>query len=284
MGMRMSSVLHRALICLGLAAVLAAPAMAEGAREALKVCADPNNLPFSNSDQSGFENKLAELLAEKLGLPLEYTWFPQRMGFIRNTLRAEVAGGGYKCDLVMGVPAGYERAITTDAYYRSTYAMVFPEGSGLDSVEKPDDLLSLDTQKLASLRFGVFERSPAMDWLKRHNLHRQAIAFPALSGDPDDYPGQLVDRELANGNIDVAMLWGPIAGYFAGKADKPMKVVAFPRDNQLHFDFGIAAGVRFGDGEWRDQVQQLLNDNAEQVEAILREYNVPLLSEDGSVM
>lgn len=275
--------LRRLALCLALTTLLSAPVLA-AERQALKVCADPNNLPFSSSDESGFENKLAELLAEKLGLPLEYTWFPQRMGFIRNTLRAEVVGGGYKCDLVMGLPAGYDLAITTSAYYRSTYAMVIPESLGLENVATPDDLLSIDAEKLASLRFGVFERSPAMEWLKRHNLHRQAIAFPALSGDPNEYPGQLVNRELANGNIDIAILWGPVAGYFAAKSDAPMQVVAFPHDPELHFDFGIAAGVRFGDGEWRDEVQQLLDENAEQVEAILREYHVPLLDEAGSVM
>ena len=119
-----------------LVALGASVAAAEEARKALRVCADPNYLPYSSKAEDGFENRIAAMLGEELGLPVEYEWFPQRMGFIRNTLRAELEEGGYKCDLVMGLPEGYELAVTTDPYYYSSYALVYVKGRNLDDVRR----------------------------------------------------------------------------------------------------------------------------------------------------
>lgn len=269
----------RALL-IALALLTAAlPAAAQSGRDAFRVCADPNNLPFSNRDRQGFENKLAELLAADLGLKVEYTWFPQRMGFIRNTLRAPAPDReGYLCDVVMGVPAGYELTITTRPYYRSSYALVVPKGRGLDGVQGLQDLEKLDGERRAGLRIGLFERSPAMNWLERHHLLRQVVAYPAMSGDPKAYPGQLVDRELASGRIDLAILWGPVAGYFATHTPGlEATVIPLASEPGSRFDFPIALGVRFGDKEWRDTLNGLLERNAARIESLLREYGVPLL-------
>src|SRR5262245_784024 len=186
------------------------------AERVLRVCEDPNNLPFSNRAGEGFENRIAELLAHELGWTLEYTWFPQRMGFIRNTLRKrDPDSNRFKCDLVMGVPVGFELAATTKPYYRSTYALVYTKGKGLDGVTAPEGLLELDPGKLKSLRLGVFDQTPPVDWLLKHGLFDQAVSYRHLSGDPERYPGEIVEKDLRNGVVDAAFVWGPIAGYFA---------------------------------------------------------------------
>ena len=160
-------------------------------RTAFKVCADPHYLPWSNEREEGFENRIASLLAGALGLPVEYTWFPQRMGFIRNTLRARGDDGEYKCDVVMGLPAGYELAITTKPYYHSTYALVFVNGRGLDDVESAADLLALDPARRDKLRFGLAERNPGTLWLAKHGmLDRLEIAYASQHGNPKVRPAR----------------------------------------------------------------------------------------------
>ncbi|HZR03913.1 MAG TPA: ABC transporter substrate-binding protein, partial [Burkholderiales bacterium] len=139
--------LFGALLGLGLTAALSASA--EEARTAFRVCQDPNNLPFSNTKGEGFENKLAELLAAKLGLPVEYYNFPQRMGFIRNTLAFKLPGEDYRCDVVMGVPADYDQAAPTRPYYRSAYALVV--GPKLNDVRAPQDLPALAPERRTGL-------------------------------------------------------------------------------------------------------------------------------------
>src|SRR4051812_27064337 len=156
-----------------------------GADKVLRVCEDPNNLPFSNRAGEGFENKIAELLARELGWKLEYTWFPQRMGFIRNTLRGrEPDSGRFKCDLVPGVPVGFELASTTKPYYRSIYALVYVKGKGLDGVKVPEDLVKLEPAKLKSLRLGVIGQTPPADWMLKHGLFDQVVSYQTQSGDP----------------------------------------------------------------------------------------------------
>ena len=257
-----------------------------GAGGVLRVCEDPNNLPFSNRSGEGFENKIAELLAAELGWKLEYTWFPQRMGFIRNTLRGrEPDSDRFKCDLVPGVPVGFELAATTKPYYRSTYALTYVKGRGLDSVKVPEDLLRLDPTKLKSLRFGVIGQTPAVDWLLKHGLFDQALPYQIQSGDPERYPGEIVQKDLVAGAIDVAFVWGPIAGYFGKKATRAeVAVVPFAPDPAIQFDFRIAMGVRFGEREWRDRIERLIEANRERIQAILAAYGVPLLDEQGRLM
>jgi len=279
-----------------IAAAAAALAFAAGARAAdtpppagdgvLRVCADPNNMPLSNRNGEGYENRIAELLARELGWKLEYTWFPQRMGFIRNTLRARDADQDrFKCDLVIGVPVGYELTLTTPAYYRSTWAMVIPKGKGLDDIHAPDDLLKIDPAKLKKLRFGLVGRSPPTDWLLKNNLIEQAVPFATQSGDPEAYPGELIDKELAAGHVDVAFAWGPIAGYFVRHAKPPgMQVLPFPPSPDIKFDYEISMGVRFGEKEWRDRIAGLIARNKKEIDSILLSYGVPLLDDRGNLI
>ena len=257
-----------------------------GADKVLRVCEDPNNLPFSNRAGEGFENKIAELFARDLGWKLEYTWFPQRMGFIRNTLRArDPDSDRFKCDLVLGVPVGFELAAATKPYYRSTYALAYMKGRGLDAVQAPDDLLKLDPSKLKSLKLGVIGQTPPADWLLKHGLFEQVVSYQTQSGDPERYPGEIVEKDLVSGAIDVAFVWGPIAGYFAKKAaGASVAVVPFAPDPAIQFDYRIAMGVRFGEREWRDRIERLIEANRGRIQAILAEYGVPQLDDAGRFM
>ena len=261
-----------------------APSSAQAVRpsdlgwEALRVCADPNNLPFSNRDRAGFENRLAEIWARELGLAVEYTWFPHRRGFERHTLTAQnPLTGEYPCDLIMGVPLGYDLAMTTQPYYRSTYALVYVDGGTLD-VKSGDELVELPAEIRDSLKIGIFTPGPAADWLAFHGMHRQMVPFPALQGDPSAYPGQIIENQLLAGQIDAAILWGPIAGYFAARA-APRKIVVVPLRSEIgvQFDFPISAGVRFGDRAARALLEGVIARTADQTRALLAEYHVPVV-------
>jgi quinoprotein dehydrogenase-associated probable ABC transporter substrate-binding protein len=268
-----------ALRAVGVFALLAAaPALAQDAANALKVCADPNNLPFSNRAEQGFENKLARIWARELGVDVEYTWFPQRRGFERNTLNAEdPERGGYKCDVIVGVPAGYDLALTTRPYYRSTYALVYVVGGKLD-VANAGDLTTLPPATREALRIGVFTPGPAAEWLARHGLYDQMVPYSALDGDPDVYPGKIIENELLAGELDAAILWGPIAGYFAARA-APVQVAVVPLRSEagIQFEFAMAAGVRFGERDRRAEIEGLMTRTAAQTAALFAEYHIPVV-------
>lgn len=247
----------------------------------LRVCQDPNNLPFSNRDLQGFENKIAALLAADLGWQIEYTFYPQRIGFIRNTLRAKQPNSDiFKCDLVTGVPAGFDMGATTRPYYRSTYAMAYAKGKGLDGVKSLEDLLALGADKRATLRLGVFGGSPVADWLLENGLIDQIVSYQAQSGDAERYPGEMVEKDLANGAIDIAFIWGPIGGYFARQATA-VPIVAIPLKPHpgVQFEFDIAMAVRFGEAAYKQKIDQALERNRPQINAILAQYGVPLLGQ-----
>lgn len=252
----------------------------------LRICADPNNLPISNQAREGYENKIAELIAQELGWKAEYTWFPQRMGFIRNTLRAKIPNSDrYKCDLVTGVPTGYELTATTKPYLHSTYAMVFVKGKGMDDIQTPEDLLKLPPEKLSNLKLGAFAQTPPIDWLLKHGLINQLIPYTRQSADPAEYPGEIIERDLVDGKLDVAFVWGPIAGYFGKKVTKAnVSVVAFKPQPGYQFDFNISMGVRFGEKEWKERIEKLLEANRGKIQAILASYDVPQLDEAGNVI
>jgi quinoprotein dehydrogenase-associated probable ABC transporter substrate-binding protein len=262
-------------------ALLAQPAAALE-RDAFRVCADPNNLPFSHRNLQGFENRLAELWAERLGLQLEYTWFPQRIGFVRNTLRFKNERNEYKCDVVMGVADGYELLLTTKPYYRSTYALVYVKGRGLDDVQSGEDFVNLEETRKTRLRIGAFDATPGPAWLSRHGMLQQMVAFHAQSGDPDEYPGEILEHALAGNKLDAAIIWGPIAGFFAKQA-KEVEMVVIPLESEpgARFDFAISAGVRHGEEEARDQLEQLMDETSDEIDALLESYNVPLLDVEG---
>lgn len=269
-----------------LVALGASVTAAEEARKALRVCADPNYLPYSSKAEDGFENRIAAMLGEELGLPVEYEWFPQRMGFIRNTLRAELEEGGYKCDLVMGLPEGYELAVTTDPYYYSSYALVYVKGRNLDDVEEADDILKMDPERRSKVRFGLAERNPGAVWLARNGLLDLIVkAFPSQPGDPEERPGQAEQEALLADEIDATVMWGPIAGYFARTAkDVDIAIVPMRSSLPVRYHFGISAGVRFGEKEWKNQIQSLLDKRADDIRALLEEFRVPLVDENGNAL
>lgn len=249
------------------------------ARKALRVCQDPNNLPFSNVKGEGIENRIAELFGQSLGLPVTYYSFPQRMAFIRNTLRYKLPGQDYPCDIVMGVPVGFDQGVSvTKPYYRSTYALVIPRGKGMDNVASADDFLKLPPQKLKSLKIGIYDRSPASDWLKKHDLVDQGVPYKMMSADPAQYPGQIIENDLAAGTIDAAVVWGPIAGYFAQRVKQPaLTVLPLKSEDGVQFDYAMAMGVRYGEREWKQQIESLISTKQADIQAILKEFGVPLL-------
>jgi mxaJ protein len=237
----------------------------------LRICADPNNLPFSNQRLEGFENKIADLLAQDLGERVEYTWWAQRRGFFRNTLKAGT------CDVVIGVPAGFEMALTTKPYYRSTYVF-------LSRKDRHVNVKSFDDPVLKKLRIGVQiigddqSNAPPAHALTRRNIVQNVKGF-TLYGDynQDNPPARIVDA-VAKGDIDLAIVWGPLAGYFAKQSRVPMDVEPVsPQIDQpfLPFVFDIAMGVRRGDQELRDQLDQFLEKRRPEIERILEEYRVP---------
>lgn len=249
-------------------------------RTALRVCQDPNNLPFSSTDGTGIENRIAEVFGKALGLPVTYYSFPQRMAFIRNTLRHKLPGQDYPCDIVMGVPVGFDQVSVTKPYYRSSYAMVFPLGIGLDHVTSSDEFLQLDRARLDTLRIGVYDRSPASAWLNKHGLVERGVPYKILNADPLQYPGEIIERDLAGGKIDVAIVWGPIAGYFAKRVKSPrLKVVMLKSEPGVQFDYQMAMGVRYGEPEWKRQVESLIQSRQAEIRAILDAYGVPLVDE-----
>jgi len=263
-------------------ALASASTGAQETRSAFRPCIDPSNLPFANEKGEGFENRIADLFAKKLGLPVQSYAFPQRMNFIRNTLRYKLPGEDFRCDIVMSVPAGYEQVLGTRPYYRSTYAIVYPKGRGLDQVKTAADLLALPAESRNRLKIGIHDKSPASTWLVKHGMEAQAKPYPMLSPDPDQYPGELIDKELAQGKIDAAIVWGPIAGYYA-KRVRNVELVVVPLRSEpgVKFDYAIAMGVRYGDGEWKETVEKLIVENQSSINGILREYSVPLVNERG---
>lgn len=251
-------------------------------RKALRVCSDPGNLPFSNEAGEGFENKIAELLAARLGLPLEYYYYPQRINFVRNTLRFKLPAEDYRCDLIIGVPVGFDQVAATEAYFRSTYALVYVKGGKLEGVHTGDELLALG-ERLKSLRIGVYDRSPATAWIARHGLVDSGVPYRMLNARPDFYPGEILEKDLVAGEIDAAIVWGPVAGFAARRVTKAeLVVVPLKSEPGVKFDFAVAMGVRFGETAWKQQIETVVAENRAQILQIVREYRVPLVDESGN--
>ena len=269
-------------IVVGMLAAACACAHAAEPRSAFRPCIDPSNLPFANEHGDGFENRIAELFARKLGLPVKSYAFPQRMNFIRNTLRYRLPGEDYRCDVVMSLPVGFEQAAATKPYYRSTYALVYPKGKGLDAIHSGSDLFALPPDVRNRLRIGIYDKSPASQWLVKHGMEAQAKPYPILSPDPDNSPGDIIEKDLAQGKIDAVVVWGPIAGFYAKRVhDTPLAVVPLVSEPGVKFDYAIAMGVRFGEPEWKATIEKLIADNQRDIDRILRDYGVPLVDEQG---
>jgi quinoprotein dehydrogenase-associated probable ABC transporter substrate-binding protein len=246
----------------------AARGTADGA--VLRVCADPNNLPFTNERKQGFENRLAELVADEMGATLAYTWWPQRRGFVRETLNAG------KCDVIMGVPARYDLVATTRPYYRSTYVF-------LSRRDRDLHLQSLDDPRLRQLRIGVHligddgANTPPAHALSRRGIVGNLAGF-SIYGDyaQPNPPARIVDA-VADESIDVAIAWGPLAGYFAKQSRVALDVVPVQPHNDpaLPFEYDIAMGVRRGDDELRARLDGILERRAEAIAGVLDDFGIP---------
>ena len=249
---------------------------------ALKVCDDPNNLPFSNDKGEGFENKIAGILARDLGLSLEVFHYPQRINIVRNTIRYKLPNESeYRCDLLIGVPSDFTAVATTQPYFRSTYVLVYAKGRKIDAASA-EQFLALGKSVLSGLKIGVYERTPAVDWLKKHDLLDRAMPYRLLNADPNHYPGKIIDDDLVNGKIDAAVVWGPIGGYFAKRIATPeLVVVPLKSEPGVRMDFGVAMGVRQGEKAWRSVIQQALDQSRDDIAQLLAEYGIPLVDDKG---
>jgi quinoprotein dehydrogenase-associated probable ABC transporter substrate-binding protein len=236
--------------------------------EVFRACGDPRNLPFSNEKGEGFENKLAELFAAKLGKKLRYTYFPQATGFVRMTLES------HRCDVIMGFPQGDDMAQVTVPYYRTTYALVFKPGSGLEGVTAIND------PKLRDKRIGIVAGTPPGTNMAINGLMAHAKPYPLVIDTRVDSSAQAMMDDLARGDIDCGILWGPMAGYYASKANTPMIVVPLVKETmgpQMAYRIGMA--VRPSDQEWKRTLNRLIADNQAEINKLLISYGVPLLDE-----
>jgi quinoprotein dehydrogenase-associated probable ABC transporter substrate-binding protein len=234
----------------------------------LRVCADPSNLPFSNEKGEGFENKIAELLAVKLDKKLAYTWYPQATGFVRNTL------GAHRCDVIPGFPQGDELVQSTNPYYRTAYALVVKPDAGLDGVD------TLGDARLKGKRIGIVAGTPPATYLAVNGLMQNAKPYPLVIDTRVDSSAQAMMRDLISGEVDVAILWGPMAGYYAKQSNPPMRVVLLLKDTGgPQLAFRIAMGVRATDQNWKRQLNRLIAENQADINHLLLTFGVPLLDE-----
>lgn len=261
----------RALTAAALLVSLLAATGAPAARRVLRVCADPNNLPFSNERREGIDDALAVLVARELGAELAYAWQPQRRGFVRNTLDAG------RCDVMMSVPTGYERVRTTAPLYRSSYVFATRRDSGLE-------IRSFDDPALQSLRIGVhvvgddYANTPPVHALARRGLTQRVVGFP-LTGDyaQPNPPARLLDA-LAGGDIDVAVVWGPLAGWYAQRSVTPLDLVPVSPQVDLPFQsfvFDISMGVRRDDDALRAELDAVIARRRVEIDALLARFGVP---------
>ena len=233
-----------------------------------RVCADPHNLPFSDQQGEGIENKLAQLFAQKLNEPVSYTYFPQVIGFVRNTLDA------LRCDVIMGTAVGDTTVQTTNPYYRTTYALVFKPDTGLDGVD------SLGDPRLKDKHIGIVAGTPPATILAEDGLMAGAKPYPLTVDTRLTSSPEQMTNDVAADRIDAGVLWGPMAGYYAQHTTPHLTVVPLLKDG-AHMDFRIAMGVRRSDQDWKRKLNRLIAENQPEIDKILAEYGVPLLDEQG---
>jgi quinoprotein dehydrogenase-associated probable ABC transporter substrate-binding protein len=272
-----------AMVCAGLVGAAIERLHAQGAGlnaelelvdpKVLRVCADPSNLPFSNDKGEGFENKIVELLAEKLHKTLAYVWYPQATGFVRNTL------GAHRCDLIPGFPQGDELVQSTNPYYRTAYALVIKPNSGLD------DLDTLSDPRLKDKRVGIVAGTPPSTYLAANGLMRKAKPYPLVVDTRVDSSASAMVRDLTSGEIDIGVLWGPMAGYYAKEAGPPMRVnLLLKESGGPPLVFRIGMGVRPTDQNWKRLLNRLIAENRAELNRLLAGFGVPLLDENDQLI
>lgn len=272
---RASMLLAAAILFAGLAAARAQTAPADDLSielvdpQVLRVCADPRNMPFSNEKGEGFENKLAELLAAKLQKRLDYVYFPQATGFVRMTL------GAHRCDVIMGFPQGDDVVQGTNPYYRTAYALVAKPGGGLD------DVATLDDPRLKGKHIGIVAGTPPATNMAVNGLMTSAKSYPLVIDTRVDSSAAAMMKDLAAGDIDAAILWGPMAGFYAKNAEPPLNVTPLVKETAgPRLIYRIGMGVRAADQNWKRMLNRLIQENQPAINRIMLDFGVPLLDEN----
>jgi quinoprotein dehydrogenase-associated probable ABC transporter substrate-binding protein len=238
-----------------------------------RVCADPRNMPYSDTKGEGFENKLAALLAKQLGKSLSFTWYPNAPGFVRRTLAI------YKCDIIMGVPQGDDIVQVTNPYYRTVYTLVYRPGHGLDGVD------TLTDPRLKDKHIGVVAGTPPATNMVLDGLIAKAKPYPLVVDTRYDSSVTQMMQDIADGTTDAGVLWGPFAGYYAKKSEVPVKVVPLLKEkNGPSMSYRIGMGVRFSDQNWKRQLNQLIREKQPEITALILSYGVPLLDENNHLI
>ncbi len=236
------------------------------ARSELRVCADPANMPFSNDKGEGFENKIADLVGKVLKIPVSYTWFPQATGFIRNTL------GAKKCDVVIGYAEGDELVLNTNHYYSSGYVLITRADSDLASVE------SLDDPRLKDKSIGVVAGTPPATNLAIYGLLGKVRPFQLMVDRRFFSPTEDMIAQIASGDLDCGILWGPIGGYYAKQSKVPLKVIPLVKEKQgPRMIYRITMGVRRSDTDWKRELNRVISEHQGEIDAILASYGVPII-------
>src|SRR2546425_1810591 len=239
----------------------------------LRVCADPNNLPFSNDKLEGFENKIAALVTQDLGAQLSYTWWPHQRGLVRRTLNEDL------CDVLIGVPKGYDPVLWTTPYYRTAYVIASVKERGLQ-------ITSLDDPRLSQLKIGVHVNTPPHDALTQQGIVGDNVVVYRLFYTPQPHPDEPPSKPLEDllaGTIDVALVWGPWAGYFVTKRSAPLELVPLRGGGPATpFTFDISMGVRKGDKALKAELEEALKHKAADIKAILEAYGVPLVTAEAA--
>jgi quinoprotein dehydrogenase-associated probable ABC transporter substrate-binding protein len=235
----------------------------------LRVCADPRNMPFSNEKGEGFENKVAALFAERLHKRLEYAYYPGATGFVRNTL------GAHRCDVILGFPQGDDLAQGTNPYYRTAYALITKPGSGLDSIT------TLNDERLKGKHIGIIAGTPPATYMAMDGLMADAKPYPLMTDTRVDSSAETMFTDMASGSIDAGILWGPMAGFYAKKANPPFHVTPLVKETAgPRLVYRVGMGVRPADQNWKRQLNRLIQENQVAINKILLEFGVPLLDEN----
>ena len=235
----------------------------------LRVCADPRNMPFSNERGEGFENRIAALFAERLQKTLEYAYYPGATGFVRNTL------GAHRCDVILGFPQGDDLAQGTNPYYRTAYALIAKQGDGLDGIT------TLKDERLKGKHIGIVAGTPPATYMAMDGLMANAKPYPLMTDTRVDSAAEAMFTDMTSGNIDAGILWGPIAGFYAKKANPPLHVTPLVKETAgPRLVYRVGMGVRPADQNWKRQLNRLIQENQATINKILLDFGVPLLDEN----